>query len=111
MSFTQRPIHSRRGFTLLELLIVVSIIAILVVASFAVYAGILKTRKKALAALQVFQIVEAARQYYEAFNVYPPDTGLYEGADQPPQGMSGSQVEWITRYLGREILKRAPAKP
>src|SRR6185295_7709228 len=97
----------RRGFTLLEILIVMSIIAILVVAAFGVYQGILKTRKKALAVLQVQAIEEACRQYFEAFKVYPPDTDSYEPADQPPQGMSASQCKYsISRYLGTELLDR-----
>lgn len=97
-----------RGFTLLELLIVMTIIAILVVAAFSVYAGILKTRKKALALLQVSQIVEAATQYYQDFHVYPPDTDVYEAGDQPPQGMSASQCKFsIMRYLGTEIMDKS----
>jgi len=92
------------GFTLLEILIVMTIIAILVVASFAVYAGIIKKRKQVLAVLQISQIEEAARQYYEQFQCYPPDTGEYESGDLPPAGMSSSQVKYsIMRYLGMQI--------
>ncbi|HLX64019.1 MAG TPA: type II secretion system protein [Planctomycetota bacterium] len=93
------------GFTLLEILIVMSIILILVAASFAVYAGILNRRRKALAVLQVSQIEEAARQYFEQFQCYPPDTGDYESDDMPPSGMSSSQLKYsIMRYLGMQIM-------
>ena len=84
-----------------------SIIAILVVGAFSAWQGILKTRKKALAMMQVSQIVEAATQYYQAFQVYPPDTDTYEAGDLPPSGMSASQLKYsITRYLGVELLDK-----
>lgn len=99
------------GFTLLELLIVMSIIAILVVAAFAVYAGIFAKRKKVLAMLQVSQIAEACNQYYQQFNCYPPDTGQYEAADLPPNGLSDQQCKYsIMRYLGMEITDKASGR-
>jgi prepilin-type N-terminal cleavage/methylation domain-containing protein len=100
-----------RGFTLLELLIVISIIAILTVGILAIASRVGAQRKIALAKLQIKTIEEAAKSYYQDFGVYPPDTGIYEEDDQPPTGLSADSCKYaIVRYLGTRLSDKITGK-
>ncbi len=93
-----------RGFTLLELLITISIIIALSAMAFKVYGGIIRNSRKLKAALQVQAIAEAAQQYFNDFKVFPPDTGIYEKTDPPPTGLDGDSCKYaIHRYLGMVV--------
>jgi general secretion pathway protein G len=92
------------GFTLLELLVVVAIIGILASLVIGVTSGIAARRKKILATVQVKEIEEAAKQYYRDWQVYPPDTDVYEANDPAPQGLSSGDLKYaIHRYLGQKL--------
>lgn len=104
MHWTKRR-NSKRGFTLLELLIVVAIIGVIASLIFGVIAGVMANRRKLLALHQVKQIAEAARMYARDLLVYPPDTDNYESGDPAPQGLSGGDLKYsITRYLCSKLM-------
>lgn len=64
-----------RGFTLLELLIVISIIAILSAALFPVM-GFFRTRARSMQARKTMDTISMAMEdYRKDFNAYPPDAG------------------------------------
>ena len=64
---------SRRGFTLVELLVVIAIIAILAsLAGFAAYSALAKARETALLT-ELAQLQTAIEKYKDAHNGYPPD--------------------------------------
>ena len=66
---------SSRGFTLLELLIVVSIIALLSAALYPVF-GYFRTRARAAQARRTMDTISMAMEdYRKDFNAYPPDSG------------------------------------
>ncbi len=103
-SVAKRP---QNGFTMLELLIVVSIIGLLSVMSFKVYGSMIQTAKKVKASTQVQAIVVAAEQYFDEFKSYPPDTGLFKSSDSAPKGIAAGSMKYVIhRYLGMEITDK-----
>src|SRR5947208_828560 len=97
-------VNDRRGFSLLELLVVMAIIALLAGITMAVIPAIKRMTKRTLARREVDMIVAAAESYYRFFDAYPPDTGIYETDDQPPTGLDETTAKYsITRYLGMDL--------
>lgn len=95
----------QRGFTLLELLIVIAVIGVLASLIFGVVGTIGVRKKKILALTQVKGIEDAAKQYFQDFSVYPPDTDNYETDDPLPNGLSSSDAKYgIKRYLGNKLV-------
>jgi|ERR1043165_9220311 prepilin-type N-terminal cleavage/methylation domain-containing protein len=83
-------IRSRSGFTLLELLVVISIIAIVAVALYPVF-GRFRRKAKVMQAQKTMDVIKMAMdKYKEDFSTYPPD-------DTP--SANGSEMIWY--YLGR----------
>jgi prepilin-type N-terminal cleavage/methylation domain-containing protein len=81
-SLSRSPLSRLSGFTLVELLVVVAIIAIL--ASVILYAGgtALKSAKRAQAANTAVQIQTAALAYYTEYSIYPVPTSPAPTAGQ-----------------------------
>ena len=79
MSLTPAPSHPRsltrsdpRGFTLIEILIVMMIIVILAGISLALYTNSVTRSKEAVLKQDLFILREALDQYYADKNKYPP---------------------------------------
>lgn len=72
MKTTPLPLHLRRsGFTLVELLVVVAIIALLAGVAMPSFASIFKKMKKEQARTLAVQIVNACKNYYTEYSKYP----------------------------------------
>jgi prepilin-type N-terminal cleavage/methylation domain-containing protein len=67
--------HSRRGFTLIEMLIVVAIMATLAALTFPILAAVKKTMIKNRATGAIKQLEAAIDGYQTKFGHYPPDNG------------------------------------
>ncbi|MEI6232622.1 MAG: type II secretion system protein [Planctomycetota bacterium] len=88
--------HSPRGFTLLELLIVISIIAILSAALFPVF-GYMRKRAQMMQARKTMDTLDMAiTDYRKDFNAFPPDNS------GGVSGNNGSQM--IALYLTRAFV-------
>ena len=72
-------VTNRHGFTLVELLVVMGIIAILAAVSMSVGTVVLNMAKRTKAANTATQIQTAALQYYTEYSVYPTPVGAASG--------------------------------
>jgi prepilin-type N-terminal cleavage/methylation domain-containing protein len=68
------PTDKRKGFTLVELLVVMGIIAILAAASLSIGGTVIKAAKRTQMANTANQIQTAAMAYYTEYSVYPVPT-------------------------------------
>ena len=110
---------SHRGFTLPELLIVISIIAILAAIAFPATSLVMNQARKAQAAQQVAGLVNAIKLYETTYSVLP--VGLGGGEDEVPTdqdfvdiltGHDRDQNPKQTAFLeGKEAKKAAGRKP
>ena len=92
-----KPGRTNAGFTLVELLVVIAIILILMGMILSAISKSQEVKKRALATKQISEIGVAAKNYYEVYNRYPPDTALY--------GTDPEQDQWsLHKYLGSKIL-------
>ncbi len=83
-----------RGFTLIEVLVVIAIIAVLMGLLFPAYQGVMERAKKVQAKNDLTQIVTAVNAYYTEYGKYPlPDSSQgfgedfsysYDGTGTPP---------------------------
>ncbi len=88
------------GFTLVELMVVIAIIMILAGLLLSAVSRSVEVRKRTLAAKQISEITVAAKNYYEFYNRYPPDTGSYESDPEVDQ--------WsLHKYLGSKVTNPA----
>lgn len=71
----------RRGFTLMELLVVITIILILAGISFPAAQGVLAKAKKASAENMALQVRQAIAAYYTEYRRYPLPPGTASGGD------------------------------
>ncbi|MEI6235724.1 MAG: prepilin-type N-terminal cleavage/methylation domain-containing protein [Planctomycetota bacterium] len=111
MRTSRTHLQKHSGFTLLELLIVISIISILAVATFKIFGAMNRTAKKVKTQAQLTAIVAAAQEYFADFKVYPPSTNLYGAGDKPLKGISAAQMKYVIhRYLGMELLDTQTGK-
>lgn len=76
-------IHSRRAFTLLELLVVISIIAVLAGILLPVGSGVLDRAKKVDAKVTMTNAVTAIKAYQTEYGQYPIDPGTATGGGTP----------------------------
>src|ERR1041385_2094468 len=71
-----RSVQSRRAFTLIELMVVISIIAILIGLLFPALRGMQDQAKRAQAKNEVSQIVTAVNAFYTEYGRYPISTTI-----------------------------------
>ncbi len=90
--------HPHRGFSLVELLVVIGIIVILASLLLAAIGTAREKRKIVLAVTQVKEIYAAAQMYYEELRSYPPDTGAFS-ADE-----TSNEPYALHRYLGMQVV-------
>src|ERR1043166_5927883 len=76
-----RSVQSRRAFTLIELMVVISIIAILIGLLFPALRGVQDQAKRAQAKNEVSQIVTAVNAFYTEYGRYPIDPAAGTTAD------------------------------
>jgi prepilin-type N-terminal cleavage/methylation domain-containing protein len=74
--------HSRRGFTLIEMLIVVAIMATLAALTFPILGAVKKTMIRNRATGAIKQLEAAIDAYQAKFGQYPPDNGGYYSTNQ-----------------------------
>lgn len=103
----------RGGFTLVELLTVIGIIAILMAILFPVAAAVKKSVRKTGCVSNMHQIVAALKMYQNDERAYPPHLLPYDPAADPnndptKRGMRDA-VGPITKYLKETNLLHCPA--
>ena len=87
-----------RGFSLIELLMVIGIMMVLTALMMTTLGMVRAKRKAVLATKQVKEIYAAVQQYYEELRCYPPDTGNFEADDTAVEPYA------IHRYLGMTVV-------
>ncbi len=99
------------GFTLVELLVVISIIAVLAALLIpAAFAGI-RTAKEARIILEVTNISQALAQYKTAYGEYPPDFSM-DGSDSNTDIVRRRKQLAINKHMARSFRRRnTPALP
>lgn len=93
--------RKQAGFTLVELMVVIAIIMILAGLLLSAVSRSVEVRKKTLAAKQISEIAVAAKNYYEVYNRYIPDTGSYGNGDTEMDQWS------LHKYLGSKVTNPA----
>jgi prepilin-type N-terminal cleavage/methylation domain-containing protein len=84
--------NRERGFTLIEIMVVVAIIGILAAVAIPVFAGQMKKSKTAEAMLQLNMLAKSAKTYYEVNSKFPQGTaGVLPGADGGACSASGKK--------------------
>ena len=84
--------NRQRGFTVIEIMIVVVIIGILAAIAIPVFAGQMKRAKTNEAVLQLNAIAKGAKTYYQANSRFPQGTaGVLPGADGTACGQAGKK--------------------
>jgi prepilin-type N-terminal cleavage/methylation domain-containing protein len=73
---TRRVSNKHTGFTLVELLVVIGIIAILAAVTMGVAVNVINTAKKVKAQNTIQQIQTAALSYYTEYSIYPTPSGV-----------------------------------
>ena len=96
--------RSSAGFTLMELLVVISIILILAGMSFAVSTKVLEKAKKARAANTASQLVQAISTYYTEYRKYPVKTA--GGGQDTTVQSSNELMDVLLAAEGNELNPR-----
>jgi len=83
--------HSQGAFTLIELMVVVSIIALLVVVLVVGFSGAGETAKAKKTQALILQVVQACERFQDAYGFYPPDA---PGSSDDPPWSPGDPPPW-----------------
>jgi prepilin-type N-terminal cleavage/methylation domain-containing protein len=89
-----RPGHTKSGFSLIELLVVMVVIAVLLSLLFPVFSGVQERAKKVQARNDLTQIVTAVNAYETEYGKYPLPTA-FSGAEYDVGGASGSSTKGL----------------
>lgn len=82
--------YSRRAFTLIELMVVITIIGILIAILLPVIGAVFTSGEKAQARTEVMGLEAAVRKFYDDYNKFPP------GTDEPGQEATKSLVDILS---------------
>lgn len=95
--FFQEKQASRKGFTLIEMMVVVAIIAILAAVGIPKFMKSMDSAKSSEAVTNMSQIATALKEYYDMHGAYPAD--MLTGAIEEYHPTSGSAVTGISSDL------------
>jgi len=105
--------RSLNGFTIVELLIVIVVIAILAAISIVAYNGVQQRTRNAQVSAGANQYVNALQNYYVIYSSYPTNSGCL-GANYPSDRCwltSGSPTRSVNAALDSQLAEFIPAKP
>ena len=94
-----------RGFTLVELLVVIGILAVLVAVLVPALRGARKSAKKAVCGTHLHQMGIATEVYYNEYGCYPPHKW------KMPDGTNDRWPSAVAEYLRSEKLQICPSVP
>ena len=100
-----------RGFTLLEIIIAIAVLALLGSISLVAVTGAMKYMKKVRRAARVDQVVKALEIYKQRYGEYPPSWPEFpaEWEEEAPEGVNyGDLLEKRYAAVRRHVLKRWP---
>ena len=92
--------RERGGFTLVELLVVIIVLAILVGLLLPVIAGALRTAKNAAAQAEINQLAQALANFKAKYGDYPPSR-VYSGRERVFSGRDRQRTSTATRMTSR----------
>lgn len=105
-----RQASGRRGFTMIEVLTVIAIIAILAGILFPVFATVRKNVHKATCTTNLHQIAQALKLYKDDHGVYPE--ALYGFFAAPAGGGQAQEVNFLyPQYVKEKQIFRCPLSP
>ena len=94
--------RNQRGFTLVEIMIVVAIIGILAAIAIPVFAGQMRRAKTTEAQLHLNMLAKGAKTYYQTHSTFPQGTaGVLPGADGGACAASGGKFA-VTNAWGSD---------
>lgn len=100
-----------RGFTLLEIIIAIAVLALLGSISLVAVTGAMKYMKKVRRAAVIDQVVKALEIYKQRYGEYPPSWPEFpaEWEEEAPEGVNyGGLLEKRYAAVRRHVLKRWP---
>jgi prepilin-type N-terminal cleavage/methylation domain-containing protein len=99
-----RRLSIQRGFTLIEMLVVIAVILLLMGFILPALSSARQRRLVLLATSEVKQIAAAATAYFDRFHMYPPDTEPFLTGNN--KEVTTPDPEAIYKYLGRKIIDK-----
>ena len=96
-----RPVNSREGFTLLELMIVVGVAAIILAFVIPNILNARKTANEGSAIRSLHTLIAVSEQYRTRFGAYPPSLSLFETTGYIDSVLgSGTKSGYVFTYSG-----------